>query len=98
MLESRLCDNCGKIVPTEAILYNIRIEIFASPETPQFTDEELEEDHIEKMNEILDEMSDMDTQEVTDQVYEAYQFNLCPACREDLHKKLKLTGKQQFLE
>ena len=41
---------------------------------------------------------DLDPQEAIDEVYEVYQFNLCPSFRDDFHKKLKLTGKQQFLE
>ena len=98
MTEQRYCDNCGKALQKDAILYHIRIEILASPEPPDISEEDLEEDHLEKLNQLVEAMEDLDPQEALDEVYEVYQFNLCPPCRDDFHKKLKLTGKQQFLE
>jgi len=43
---------------------------------------------------IIEALEDMDVEEVTDQVYECYKFDLCPQCRENFHSKLKLRSKE----
>ena len=45
-----------------------------------------------------EQMENADVDELTDQVFEGYIFNLCPSCRSDFHQQLKLSGKKFFLD
>lgn len=80
------CDNCGKPVSGSTQKYIMKIEMYASPDPPVITEEMLEGDLKDKMQELVNEMQNMDPQELEDQVFECYVFALCPACREEFHK------------
>lgn len=58
-------------------------------------DETIAKDHTAEIEHLLNEMEGMDVEEINDQVYESYTFELCPKCRNFLHKKLK---EKKFLE
>ena len=98
MSKTTYCDSCGKLISSNVTIYKIKIEIFADPELPVLTEEDLQQDFMGQLNDIINEMKDKDVQELTDQVFEAYIFNLCPSCRNDFHKKLKISGKKLFLD
>lgn len=90
------CDNCGILIKDNEIQYEFKIEMFAKPGILEFTEEDLEEDHIEQMNEIIDALEKMNLEEVeeeTDKVWETYRFTLCHKCREEFHDKLKFKSK-----
>jgi len=84
------CDNCGRAVPRGETLYEIRIDIYAKGGPLEIDPVELEKDHQAEMQKLLSEMETMDPEELTDEVWESYRFDLCRQCREDFHSKLKL--------
>lgn len=71
-------------------LYEIRIDIYAKGGPVEITKEDLEKDHIAEMKKLLCQMDKMDVQELTDEVWERYRFDLCQECRKEFHSKLKL--------
>lgn len=85
----RICESCGRSIERDEVSYRLRIEMFADPSPPQFTDEDLEADLEAEMRAILEQMEDCDAGEAEAQVYEAYLFTLCPRCRASLHEELK---------
>jgi benzoyl-CoA reductase/2-hydroxyglutaryl-CoA dehydratase subunit BcrC/BadD/HgdB len=89
------CENCGRIVKGKDTLYEIRIDIYAKGGPVEITKEDLEKDHIAEMKKLIEAMETMDEQELTDEVWESYRFDLCHDCRKEFHAKLKLkaTGK-----
>ncbi len=89
MDEPRMCDNCGKELAPKDIPYWVRLEIFASPEPPVITEEDLLEDHTARMEELIEQMDAIGPAECEAQVYEAYRFVICPACRSYFHEHLK---------
>jgi Asp-tRNA(Asn)/Glu-tRNA(Gln) amidotransferase C subunit len=94
MSATRKCDNCGRVVPKEETIYEIKIELYAKAEELEIDEEDLEEDHMAEIEAIIEALENVDVEEVTDQVYESYKFDLCPQCRENFHSKLKLRAKE----
>jgi len=88
------CDNCGKLISSNEIQFMIKIEIFASPGSLEFTEEEIQQNHISKMKELIEALEDIDVEEATDEVWEGYKFILCKKCRIEFHKNLKIKSKE----
>lgn len=78
------CDLCGKeLLVEEDLRYVVKIEVYAAYDPLEITEEDLEEDHMEEISQLIKQMDDMDEQELEDQVYKNFRFDLCPEC----HKK-----------
>jgi benzoyl-CoA reductase/2-hydroxyglutaryl-CoA dehydratase subunit BcrC/BadD/HgdB len=90
MKKNGKCDNCGRIVNYKETLYEIRIDIYAKGGPIEITKEDLDKDHIAEMKKLIDAMEKMDEQELTDEVWESYRFDLCHDCRKEFHANLKL--------
>ena len=84
------CENCHKRVPPGEILYEIRIDIYAKGGPVEIEPEDLDKDHIAEMQRLIARMEHMDVEELTDQVWESYKFDLCSQCRKEFHANLKL--------
>ena len=78
------CDLCGKeLLVEEDLRYVAKIEVYAAYDPLEITEEDLEQDHMEEISELIKSMEHMDQQELEDQVYKSFRFDLCPEC----HKK-----------
>ena len=76
-----LCDLCDRPVPPHRH-YIVRIDVFADPEMPAVTSEEMEEaDYQSAMKELLEQMKGMTADELQDQVHRRFEFKLCRACQ-----------------
>jgi len=76
------CDMCGKmLLEDENTRYIVRIEVFAAYDTMELTTDQVGRDPSEEMARLLDVMECMDPQELEDQVYKSFRFDLCPACQ-----------------
>jgi len=87
------CQNCGRTIPKGETLFEIRIDIYAKGGPIDIDPEDLKKDHIREMKELIKRMENMDIDELTDEVWESYRFDLCKTCRKEFHKKLKLRKK-----
>ncbi len=90
--DDRVCENCGRWIEDNEILYRARLEVFAEPvmddrSLRKSRDESARE--WESLLEKLEKMDDQQVQDATDQVYESYEFNLCPSCRQEMHRRIK---------
>jgi hypothetical protein len=62
--------------------YIVRIDVFADPEMPAATSEEMEEaDYQAAMKELVEQMKNMSADELQDQVHRRFEFKLCRACQ-----------------
>jgi hypothetical protein len=76
------CDLCGKaLLADEETRYIAKIEVYAAYDPMEITGDDLEKDHEDEMQSLLDEMADMDAEELEGQVYQSFRFDLCPKCR-----------------
>jgi hypothetical protein len=77
------CDLCGKeLRPGEEQRYVVKIEVFASHDPNQLTEEDLDDDHMEEISQLLAEeacgLADP-SEDAGGSVHRRY--DLCPACR-----------------
>jgi len=75
------CEACGRAIPKHAH-YVVRIDVFADPEMPETTSEELAEmDFDRAFAELIEQMKSMTTDELQDQVHRRFEYRICPACQ-----------------
>jgi hypothetical protein len=81
MAEQSQCELCGRQVPPHAH-YIVRIDVFADPELPQLSSEEVAKLNFdEELRKLLEEMRHMTEQELHDQVHRRFEYRICRACQ-----------------
>jgi hypothetical protein len=81
MSEPGRCDLCGVAIPPHAH-YVVRIDVFADPEMPAMTSEELAAMEADsEIENLLEQMKGMSEDELQDQVHRRFEFVLCRACQ-----------------
>ena len=94
----RFCENCGRWIEPNETLYRMRLEIVAKPPGPEPIDLTPGEDVRAELADLLarmEAMGDDEVAEATEQVHEVFAFTLCPACRNDVHGRIK--ARRQFI-
>jgi hypothetical protein len=83
MPEPVSCDLCGcQVALHESFV--VRIDVFADPSLPPITQEELQTiDSGQKMNELLEQMKGMSTDELQDGVHRRFEHRICAACHRE---------------
>ncbi|HNR29622.1 MAG TPA: hypothetical protein PKI11_01920 [Candidatus Hydrogenedentes bacterium] len=74
------CDGCGAEIPRQALRYTVAIDVRAAYDEIEVHLADLIRDHRAEILALLERMRQRDPQEVEDQVYKRFQFDLCPAC------------------
>jgi hypothetical protein len=81
MAKRILCDLCDRPVSPHGH-YIVKIDVYADPEMPAVTSEEMEEaDYQQAMKELMEQMKGMTADELQDQVHRRFEFKLCRACQ-----------------
>jgi hypothetical protein len=80
--ESELrCARCGaELTPGTGNFYVVRIEAFADPSPPEFSDDDLEHDPRLEIERLIDQLREFSEQELLDQVYRRLILHLCGPC------------------
>ena len=77
------CDGCGKMMQAnDADRYIVRIEAFAAAEGLAISEEQLKRDHRAQIQQIIGQLEKADPDQVEDQVYRSFRFDLCPDCHQ----------------
>lgn len=80
------CHRCGReLKPGSGDWYIVRIEAFADP-SPPVLNEELAGDETSisrRIDELLEQMSEMTERELMDQIYRRLTMHLCSTCYKD---------------
>jgi len=72
---------CGRLLsPESAERYVVRIEAFAAEGPLEITAEDLARNHREEIRRLIEQLSRMPLDQVEDQVYRAFRFDLCRGC------------------
>ena len=75
------CGRCSKqLTPGRGDHYVVKIEAVADPTPPSFLPEDLQRDHGQEIQHLLDQMQDLSQQEALDQVYRRLILHLCTPC------------------
>ena len=81
-MDAETCDMCGKmLLADEDTRYVVRIEVFAAYDPMELTEDDLRRDRAADIAQLLARMEQMNPQELEDQVYKKFVFDLCPACQ-----------------
>ena len=73
---------CGKpLLADENVRYVVKVEVFAAYDPMEIVEQDLERDYLQEISDIIDEVEDMDTEALEDEVYKAFRFDLCPNCQ-----------------
>src|SRR5215207_6555357 len=76
-----MCDLCNRPVPPHGH-YVVRIDVFADPEMPAVSGEEMEEaDYQQAMAELIEQMKGMSADDLQDQVHRHFEYKLCRPCQ-----------------
>ena len=93
------CDLCGRALkPNEDTRYVVKVEVYAAHDPMEITSDQLDEDRQEEIEQLLDEMSDMDADDLEDQVYKTFRYDLCTGChaaylKDPLGKSVRLKAR-----
>jgi len=76
------CDMCGKVLlADEDTRYIARIEVFAAYDPMEIAPGDVQTDRSDEIAQLLEQLREADPQELQDQVYKSFQFDLCPTCQ-----------------
>jgi hypothetical protein len=75
------CDRCQReLHPGKGDFYVVRIEAFADPTPPSFSEEDLQRDLRREIRSLLEELRSYSAQELMEQVYRRVILYLCTSC------------------
>jgi len=75
------CDGCGSDLKRDGSNHFIlKIEVYAAAGKLEFTEEDLRRDHRTEMETVIRDLARVSPDEIEDQVYRAFRFDLCPPC------------------
>lgn len=85
----QLCEMCGATIAENETAFHLKMELFAEPDLPEITEEDLACDVLAEMQALIEAMEHLDPDEAEDEVHEAYLFTLCGVCRKKVHQWLR---------
>jgi hypothetical protein len=81
------CDKCGRpMAADDRQRFIVKMEIFAAADHLDL-DAESPADPGQALAEVLDDLASADPDEIEDQTYRAFRFDVCNPCRKELLKK-----------
>jgi hypothetical protein len=80
-MSARLCDRCGQLIEDGALRYVAKIQVYAAYDPLKITFEDMTRDHTSEIREILKRCEGLSEEELIQDVYVDFQFDLCRACQ-----------------
>ncbi|HTS17093.1 MAG TPA: hypothetical protein VMP11_05935 [Verrucomicrobiae bacterium] len=80
-MPTRLCDRCGQLIEEGALRYIAKIQVYAAYDPMNITFEDMAKDHTSEIEEILKQCEGMTEEELMQDVYVDFQFDLCRTCQ-----------------
>lgn len=94
-----ICDMCGKgLLADEEVRYEVTIEIKSAYDPMEIIQKDLKQDHLKEIERLMHQMKDNDPQELQDEVYRVFKFDLCRSCQKKLLKNPLLNLKTETVE
>jgi hypothetical protein len=73
------CDLCKRpLDPEQDLRYVVKLEVYAAFDPLKLDDDH---DNLQELNEILEDIDTARSDDVSEDVYQALRFDLCPECR-----------------
>lgn len=81
------CDKCGaRMEANDAHRFIVKIEVYAAAGHMDLTSADTA-DGESRLQEVMQELADADPDEIEDQTYRSFRFDVCNVCRRDLLAK-----------
>ena len=81
MAERVICELCGTELDVHAS-YVVKMDVFAEPSMPPMTSEQVAStDFDQTVDELLEQMESMTTDDLQDTVHRHFEYRLCPSCQ-----------------
>ncbi|MEW6025823.1 MAG: hypothetical protein AB1599_00810 [Planctomycetota bacterium] len=82
-----ICDRCEKgLLLGEDVRYEMTVEIKSAYDPMEITGEDLKKDFNDEILELLNKMKHKTQEELEDQVYKLFKFDLCMECQKRILK------------
>ena len=82
-----ICDRCGKgLLIGEDVRYEMTIEIKSAYDQMEITRADLNKDFNDEILNLLNKMKHKTQQELEDEVYKLFKFDLCMECQKEMLK------------
>jgi hypothetical protein len=75
------CDGCGGGLTASEVRYEFRIEVKAAYDPLEVGADDLERDYRAEIAKVLRQLEGLSVTEAQNQVFRAFDFDLCPACQ-----------------
>jgi hypothetical protein len=86
-MPTRLCDRCGQLIEEGALRYVAKIQVFAAYDPLNVDFADMTRDYTNEIKEILKRCEDLSEEELMQDVYVDFQFDLCRACQRSYIKE-----------
>jgi hypothetical protein len=80
-MPTRLCDRCGQVIDGGALRYIAKIQVYAAYDPLNVDFEDATRDHTNDIKEILKRCEGLTEEELMQDVYVDFQFDLCRPCQ-----------------
>ena len=80
-MPTRLCNRCGELIEEGALRYIAKIQVYAAYDPLNIDFEDTTRDHTNEIREILKRCQDLSEEELMQDVYVDFQFDLCRPCQ-----------------
>jgi hypothetical protein len=84
-----VCDRCGEEIKNDASRYTLKTELFAAKTPIVFTEKDRTRNFRKEIEDLIRQMETMNPDELCDEVYITYQFDLCKPCRDKMYRQFK---------
>lgn len=82
-----VCDMCGKgLLLDEDVRYEVQIEVKSAYDPLELTTSDFARDFQKEMSHLLEKMRNRSPQELEDEVYKLFKFDLCLTCQKKFLK------------
>ncbi|HON07153.1 MAG TPA: hypothetical protein PLW02_03520 [Verrucomicrobiota bacterium] len=82
---THFCDRCGKPIYKGEARYVVNMKVYAAADQPfEISGEDLLMDHIAEIERLIEEAASMTEEELMQDVYVEYKFDLCRQCQRAL--------------
>ncbi|MFC1679272.1 hypothetical protein ACFL2T_03575 [Elusimicrobiota bacterium] len=83
------CNRCTRSLENEEVYYLVKTRITSEPTEVSFTEEELAQDHEAEMRKLTEELKELDSEELQDQVYVILEYYLCVKCKDSFVRVIR---------
>ncbi len=92
------CDACGKNLKREELRYRVKIEVCAVYNQNEIHLADIIRNHQEEIIQLIKKMEEISPEELEEQIYKSFEFDLCPTCHRAYLKSPLIFKEKRYSE